>query len=200
MKGRTSLRYSILITLLLAGCATGPAPRPNISSYDFGIIDTTSQPASVIDTLEVHAPSWLSTTAMQYRMSDTDPARRLSYAESRWVAPPAELMEIALKRYLPANGNGQGCRLRLDLDEFVQTFEGADRSRAQVSLRATLTARHGDTVLAHHNFNLDQPAGRDAKAGVAAYSSIQRQLASSLTEWLKLTAENNAGMTERCRS
>jgi cholesterol transport system auxiliary component len=61
---------------------------------------------------------------MHYRLAYAEPLRRQSYRESRWAAPPAELLESVLKRrHAAAEANGPGCRLHLVLDEFEQRFD-----------------------------------------------------------------------------
>lgn len=183
-KGRKSGIPMLLALALLAGCAGGPAPRANIAAYDFGPIDGTGRGVPGIERIEVRAPSWLGTTAMQYRLAGDDPARRRSYAESRWVAPPAELVEAALKQRLLGGAAG-GCRLTLELDEFVQSFEPGGDSRAQLALRASLSRKADNAVLARHAFSLEEGAGRDARGGVMAQGVLQRRLAEAMNQWLQ---------------
>lgn len=172
---------------LLAGCAGGPASR-NIAGYDFGPVTASGPGIAGLERIEVRAPSWLGTTAMQYRLAADDPARRRSFAESRWVAPPAELIEAALKQRLIGEAASPGCRLTLEVDEFVQSFDAAGDSRAQLALRVSLSRKPDNTVLARRSFSLDQGAGRDARGGVAAHAAMQEQLAAELRQWLQATA------------
>ena len=71
--------------------------------------------------------------AMHYRLAYAEPLRRLTYAESRWAAPPAELLQAFLERrffaFPDADASGNGCRLELVIDEFEQRFEGQDVPR-----------------------------------------------------------------------
>ena len=190
-----SVRFlpALLALGLLAGCAGGPAQRANIAGYDFGAIAASGPGIAGLERIEVRAPSWLGTTAMQYRLAADDPARRRSYAESRWVAPPAELVEAALRQRLIGEAAGPGCRLVLELDEFVQTYDAAGNSRAQLALRASLSRKADNAVLARRAFSLEGGAGRDARGGVAAQAALQQQLASELAPW----AQGAAG---QCRA
>lgn len=171
----------------LAGCAGGPAAR-NIAGYDFGPVATSGPGIAGIERIEVRAPSWLGTTAMQYRLAADEPARRRNFAESRWVAPPAELIEAALKQRLSGEAASPGCRLTLEIDEFVQSFDAAGDSRAQLALRASLSRKADNAVLARHAFSLEQGAGRDARGGVAAHGVMQERLAGELGQWLQAKA------------
>lgn len=164
-----------MLAALLAGCATGPAPRPNVSRYDFGRIEAGAGGARI----DVRAPSWLDSDAMQYRMS-REPARRQVFAESRWVASPAQLLASALRQQLGGTGN---CHLHIDLDEFVQVFDDAGQSRVVLSLHATLQSARAEN-LALRSFSLEQPAGADARSGVAAFVQVEQRLAAGLSEWL----------------
>jgi cholesterol transport system auxiliary component len=67
-----------------------------------------------------------------YRLAYAEPLRRRSYAESRWAAPPAELLQAFLERrfvFPEADASGPGCRLQLVLDEFEQRFDDPQQSR-----------------------------------------------------------------------
>ena len=184
-KGRKSGMPMLLALALLAGCASGPAPRSNIAAYDFGPIEAMGKGVPGIERIEVRAPSWLGTTAMQYRLAADEPARRRNFAESRWVAPPAELIEAALKQRLSGEAASPGCRLTLEIDEFVQSFDAAGDSRAQLALRASLSRKADNVVLARQAFSLEEGAGRDARGGVVAQGVVQRRLAESLNQWLQ---------------
>lgn len=162
-----------VLALLFAGCATGPAPRSAPARYDFGAIAGSGDAP-----VEVRAPAWIASDAMQYRRAE-DSARRQAFAESRWVAPPAELLAAALRRQLPGSGT---CRLQLELDEFVQSFAADGQSKALLALRANVRSARGESVAAR-TFSLEQPAGRDARAGVAAFAILQQRLAEELGEW-----------------
>ena len=91
-------------------------------------------------------PSWLDTPQLQYRLLFADATRRRSYAESRWVAPPGELLEAALRRQLMGDGNAPangGCMLRVDLDELLQVFHTPQRSDGLIELQVSLVAPRG---------------------------------------------------------
>ncbi|GAB2181661.1 hypothetical protein DLREEDagrD3_18840 [Denitratisoma sp. agr-D3] len=184
---------ALSVVLLLAACA-GSAPRSNPAVYDLGSVEPVANTG--LAAVDVAAPSWLDGRAMQYRQAD-QPARRQIFSESRWAAPPAELLAAALRRQLAADG-GQGCRLRLELDEWIQHFDAQGGSRLQLALRASLLGAKGD-VLEHRGFNLEQPAGGNARQGVEAAVVLERQLAQGLAEWSARLGAGPQGVNARCR-
>ena len=170
----------IVLALFLASCGgMARAPRP-AEVYDLG----TEQPArldtGMVGTVQVLAPTWLRTTAMQYRLSYASLSQRHGYLESRWAAPPAELLLGSLNRSL---GGAGGCRLEVELDEFIQDYSSASQSDGVIDARARL--RGDGVLLASRSFALRLPApGPDAQAGVAALGRGSRQLAAELGGWL----------------
>lgn len=119
---------------------------------------------------------------MQYRLLYADMARRGEYAESRWAAPPAKLLRQAMERMLAPTGVGR-CRLRIDLDEFVQVFDSPANSRFVLDGRATLFA--GQNVLDRRSFNLSEAAPTsDATGGAAAAAAAAKALGDELAPWL----------------
>ena len=147
-------------------------------------------------------PSWLDSSALQYRLAYQGNQRRQNYAESRWVAPPAELVSNTLRKRMFSGEAAGACRLRVDLDEFVQVFDTADASRAAVEARVQLLA-HGGELLARHSFSLSRAAASaDARGAVAAFSGAVEDLSTALHDWLGgLGGETKQGsnIATRCR-
>ena len=176
------MKYSpVLVCALLAGCLGNPAPRPDPARYDLGPLAPLAAPALSLGRVEVQAPAWLQTAAIQYREAGAV-ARRQAYAESLWVAPPAELIEAALRRQL-IQGNGSGCRLKVELDELVQEFAASGDSRLRLEARVSLFSPRGDALLGRQAFALELAAGRDAHGSVAALIQLERQLAAGVGQW-----------------
>ncbi len=170
----------------IAGCASGPGSQ-TMARFDLGPAPAVSVPAVPLAAVAVAAPSWLSGSGIAYRLPWLDARRRHEYAESRWVAPPAELLSRALSSRLAGDGR---CRLHLDLDEFIQVFDSPTASRWEIAARATLST--GGAVLARRAFAASVPAATaDAKGGVAAAAAAVAELADRLGEW--------AAQTPACR-
>lgn len=199
-RGLSGPMSALMLVLLLGGCVPNNVRQDDGALFDLG---EPSPPwhAPALLGVDVLAPSWLGTSAMQYRLAylgNGEGARRRAYADSRWAAPPAELIEQALRRHaLVAGGKGEalGCRLRLDLDEFVQTFDAAQKSRVVLALRASLTSRNSETV-ARRGFALERAAiSADAGGGVAAAAAAVQGLTGDLATWI---ASEKSALVTRC--
>lgn len=134
----------LLMVALLAACTGLPKVAPSYAVHDFGGPEPVAARSLgfPLRNVEVVVPPWLASTAMQYRLAYAQATRRQAYVESRWAAQPAQLVELALKRAIRTGeaGAGGACRLRVELDEFAQVFDGEAVSRGVVEARAVLLA------------------------------------------------------------
>lgn len=207
MKHRASKRAAealcaLGLCLALGGCSS-LSPRPEAPAlYDLGLAAAVSpSPAFVPVKVEVRAPSWLAKPAMQYRLDYRQPAQRQDFAESRWAAPPAELLERRLlQAFSVPPSAAAGCRLRVDLDEFAQVFDAAEASRAVIVARAELLPPRGENVLARRVFDLREPApSADARGGVVAFRKAGARLAGEIATWLESADSSVAAVRSSCR-
>lgn len=173
---------SMLLALALAGCGgLGSAP-PQPRLYDLGLAPHPAQASPVVGAVQVTAPSWLRGSGMQYRLAEAAPGERRTYTESRWAAPPPELLGGVLSRSLAGTGH---CRLEVDLDEFVQNFPAAGPSEGLLEARVRLRGVADGGVLAGRPLSLRVAApSADAAGGVAALTTASRDLAGELAAWL----------------
>jgi cholesterol transport system auxiliary component len=179
----------LIVALTLAACSAGAVRQVDVSRYDLGPLALPLAADSGVAAVEVIAPSWLGSDGMEYRLAYADAGRRLEYAESRWAAPPAELLRQGLQRQLAGAGR---CRLRLDLDEFVQVFDSPQAGRLVLESRATLFA--GQEVVARKLVAVSPATpSADAKGGVAAAAAAVRTLGDELAAWLVAYAERCRG-------
>ena len=192
------MRLISTLFAVLAVSACGGAPVAEPASYDLAAVAVAWKPARpLVRDVGVIAPSWLGGTAIAYRLLYADPLRRQAYAESRWAAPPAELIERALNRQ---TGVGGGCRLRLDLDDLEQVFDTPQTSRILLDVRASLVAPNRDAVLARKAFALMQPApSADARGGGAAATTAVQELGGELAAWLAQLVRDTPAIAERCK-
>ncbi len=203
----TACRHGILsavFVLLLAGCGGANTRQGDIAYYDLGTIAKVSgTQALMLRGIDVQAPSWLGTPAMQFRLAYADAGRRQSYAASRWAAPPAELLESALRRRIASGEtdvSSAGCRLRIDIDEFAQVFDTTDTSRAVIEARVLLLAARSDQLLARRVISLSRPATTaDAKGGVTAFADLTGEMSRDVAFWLVKLARDTPALAERCR-
>ncbi len=176
--------------LMLAGCTSigiNKKPEP-LAVYDIEPQGVEPVRVSIpITDMEVLAPSWLSSSAMQYRYAANALERR-TYANSRWVGIPAEMVQLVIERVVKTRPapDGSGCRLRIDLDEFIQRFTNAQASVGHVELRGSLLAPRTEALVAEKIFTVEVPApSADAEGGVVALRSGVNQVAVEVAQWLQ---------------
>ena len=143
-------------------------------------------PLAALRSVEVVGPSWLESGALQYRLNFEDPSRRHAYGRSRWAAAPAEMLEQGLRQTLLGSSSTGRCRLRLDLDEFLQVFDSTTSSRAVIEARASLYVGQGQDPLARRSFTFTHPAqSADAAGGIKALGAASVDMGQRLREWLQ---------------
>jgi cholesterol transport system auxiliary component len=195
---------TIFAVSLLAACG-GNVRTAEVVSYDLGKPGGNWSGSRIpIASVDVRAASWLSGNAMHYRLAYAEPQRRQSYGESRWAAPPAELLESFLKRRIvfgQADFTGTGCRLQLVLDEFEQRFDDAQKSGAVLEARVVLSPLRGDAMLSKKTFMIRRPAASaDARGGVVAARDAAQALAEEIGKWLGDLSQERPAVVEQCRS
>ncbi|CAI09850.1 ABC-type transport auxiliary lipoprotein family protein [Aromatoleum aromaticum] len=195
MKAGRSGLLMLALTTALGGCGNLGVPAERFTFFDLGLVEPVETALEFPPTrVDVRAPSWLSTGAMQYRLDYRQPAQREAYSETRWVAEPAEMLRVALDRALTMNGTANRtanrtadgeCRLRIELDEFVQVFDSEQSSHATIVARAALLAPRSDAELAHRTLVVSEPTPTpDAAGGVFAFRRAVQRLAHDVSFWL----------------
>jgi len=144
--------------------------------------------------VEVRAPLWIDSPSIGYRLAYSEPKRLREYTQSRWVGPPAQLVQQRLVRQLgmiPVGLGGTRCVLRIDIDEFSQVFETPTSSRGVIQARAQLLDR-SRTSLVFQELNIEIPApSADARGGVAALTAAVDQLEADLLAWERQLTGNS---------
>lgn len=199
----------ILCAVLLVGCVGSPPRQSAIAHYDLGdLIGNMSgawvSPGLPIAAVAVRANSWLDSPEQRYRLAYAEPLRRHAYASSRWVAPPAQLLERFLQRRIvfgQPDFSGSGCRLQLMLDEVEQRFDTPQTSRLVLEVRASLLPLRGETPVSRRAFLIQKDAPTaDAKGGVAATREAVQDLAAELAQWLNDLARERPQAVAVCNS
>jgi len=195
---------AMIAGLLLAACG-GKLGSAEPARYDFGdLAGTWAASRLPIAAVDVQAASWLDGPAMYFRLAYAEPLRRQSYAESRWAAPPAELLEAFLKRRIvfgQPDFKGAGCRLQLVLAELEQRFDEPQKSHTALEVRVRLSPSQGADLLSQRAFLIERPApAADARGGVAAAREAVQALADDLGHWLDQIAREKPAIVERCRT
>ena len=196
-RARAALAIALVLAGLLSACAL-PERRAAPVLYDFGSRPLDEAPApkgAALPALatSVQAGTALDGTDMLYRLAYADERQLRSYAQARWVMPPAELVQQRLRDVLSQQrvvlrpGEGAQMLLLIDLDEFSQLFESSGRSSGELRLRATVrwTASGGNQQLAQRNIRVLRPASSaDAAGGVRALSAATDAAVEELAQWI----------------
>ncbi len=172
---------------LLAACSIGPRPQAPIGVWDFGPPSASPARLSIkaLGTVEVVAPRWIDSVNTHYRLGYANPAQPMAYSQTRWVMPPPILIDARLRERLVAGGallGGAGPALRIELDEFAQTFDSDKSSRAVLRARATLSS--GREVLRQRPFVIEVAAPTaDGPGGAAALARAADRLIEAVLDW-----------------
>jgi len=191
-----SILSSVLLALVLAGCVSiGQSAPPTL--YDLGPLHAAgaaSVPLNLppISVAETQAQSWLNNHAMYFRLAYANDQQPRPYADSRWAMAPTLLFSQRLKARLAQAGGvvlsaSDGATniplLRLEADDFMQTFSSADLSIAQVVIRASVF--NGRTLMAQKTFSRQAPApSADAAGGVKAFALASDAVIADMMAWL----------------
>lgn len=136
--------------------------------------------------VDIRAPYWLDALGIQYRLAYAEPGRLRDYAQARWAAPPAALIQQRLVQQLGLVPMGQGgalCLLRLDLDEFSQVFATPQESQGVLQARLAILDR-GRNPLAERRVEIRKPApSQDSRGGRAALAAAVEELGSDIGRW-----------------
>ncbi len=182
--GNPPLLASLAATLLVAACQVLPERLPAAAAYDLGAGERGALAAALAPArVTVTAPAWLQATTMHYRETWADPGRRRSYAENRWTASPPAMLGLVLERALGA-GEGGGCWLRVQVDEFEQVFHAPDRSEVRLLVRFALLPVRGAAPISSRTLTVQEPAAADASGGAAAFRIAAKRLADGIAQSL----------------
>ncbi|TFW03518.1 ABC transporter [Oxalobacteraceae bacterium OM1] len=183
----------LLLSVLLAGCATPRSETPHL--FDFGPIDAPAGTGSrlpPVSVAEVTVPSWLDRPQMFYRLNYANAQQPLPYAQSRWSMAPAQLLSQRIKaRIVQAGGVALSAAdgalnvpvLRVEADDFSQSFIAPNQSIGQVSLRAAVF--NGRNLVAQKSFVRQAAAPTpDAAGGATAIAQASDAAIADMIAWL----------------
>lgn len=207
LSGRANPLIALIGISAVAACANLGDTGGNPGLYDLGTLQLAGPPPLIMPAaIEVRSSSWLGRSAMQYRFDYEQPAQRRAYAQSRWVSPPAEMIEKLLARAFTREGAIQGnidaeaCRVRIELDEFVQSFAAPGASESLILARAELLPARGEQRIATHLIAIrERAATPDAAGGVTAHRVAAARLAEDLADWLHGLVKDSTSIASRCR-
>lgn len=195
--------FFILSAFLLAACVGNPPRQQEIVRHDLGDLSGAwSSPGFPVAAVAVRAAPWLETADQAYRLAYAEPLRRRAYAESRWAALPAELIERFLNRRIvfgQSDFAGAGCRLELTLDELEQRFDSPTASAVVLEARAILHPPRGKVLVSKRAFAIRHPAPTpDARGGAEATRAAAAALADEIGVWLGSLARERPRVADIC--
>jgi len=187
---------AMLTAAALAGCSLGPQ-RELAESYDLGPLRAYASANPGVPAIlllpEVSAPAWLDGHGIIYRLSYENSARPQAYAGSRWVAPPAAMLTQRLRgRFAGAAGgvltNTDGARadyaLRIELEDFSQSFIASNSSRVGLRARTSLVRLADRSLVAQQVFSVERAAPKqEARGAVAALGEASDEFVERLLAW-----------------
>lgn len=188
---------SFLAIALVAGCASKiDAP----TQYDLGLLPPAAATAApslpAVSLADVNAPAWLDNNMMYFRLAYANQLQPRPYAGSRWTMPPAQLFQQRLKsRLAQAGGTVLAMSdaalniplLRIDMDDFTQTFDTPSHSLATLQVRASLF--NGRTLLAQKSFSRQAATpSADAAGAASAFVAANDGVIDDLMGWLATVA------------
>lgn len=177
----------LLCLVLMLGACVKPAELAAPALHDLGPSGSTAPLVLKLPLrkIEVQPPIWLNTPAMQYRLAYQQSSRRYAYADNRWAAPPAQLLETRLARRIALGTGAARCKLTVRLDEFVQVFDSASASRVLIAGEWILVGERVQDTVARQSFEIALPsASPDSAGGVAALAQASDRLAEMAQRWL----------------
>lgn len=187
---------AVCLAWWFSGCAVLSKGGSDEAIYDFGPARPAYSGPEVKQSVlvyDVGAPAWMDTPSIHYRLAYQDAARPRAYANSRWAMAPAGLLSLRLRQrisgmtrgrvVIPTDGLRTNFALRVELEEFGQVFDAADRSRGVVRLRATLIGGQG--LVGQRVVEIEMPApSPDAEGGVRALTRAADEAIDRTVEWL----------------
>jgi cholesterol transport system auxiliary component len=199
MKNRIRL---LMITLaisfagLLGACAT-QQEKGSHTLYDLGMLpaeQTVAAPSSLppLSIADVSTPQWLDTRQMFYRLAYANNQQPRAYANSGWSTPPGQMFGHRLKARIAQAGGAvlsasAGVAnvpvLRIEADDFTQTFNSPQQSTVRVSVRASVL--NDRKLAAHKNFVREVAAPTpDAAGGASALAEASDLVITDMMNWL----------------
>jgi cholesterol transport system auxiliary component len=196
-------KYLFLLSFLCAGlgaCNLLPAQRDPPSVFDLGVPPVyAANPHRIDATLlipPVNASAWLDNTGIHYRLNYQNASQPEAYAQNRWVMTPAQLLTERLRaRYAAASrgvltaqdGAKADYALRIELEDFSQSFDAAHSSKGGVRLRASLIDQNSRGLQAQKTFSAERPAAPNAPGAAQALAAASDAVVEELFVWTAQT-------------
>ncbi len=191
--------FLLVILWMLNGCSLGPEKRDPPAVFDLGPprhVPTTPAAPRVSGATwlipTVSASPWLDSHHIVYRLNYRDTGRAEAYAQNRWAMSPALLLTERIRsRFADAtrgvvttqDGAKADVSLRIELDDFSQSFDAPDSSKVTVRLRASLIDLNTRALHAQRTFSVTQPAAPSAPGAAQALAVASDAVVEELVAW-----------------
>lgn len=180
----------------LAACSLAPKVEQP-ATYDLGAphIQAAAKPSisAVLYLPEATAPAWLNGPGIVYRLNYENPPRPQPYALSRWSSSPAALLTERLRNRFASAARGivtapDGVRadylLRVELEDFSQSFDSPNASKVALLARASLVSLSTRALVAQRAFAVEQAAPTpDAPGAVQGLSAASEEFVENVLKW-----------------
>ena len=199
-------KYLFLLSFLfvcLSGCALWPEKRDPSTVFDLGPQRSYGSEAVNPHAIEaillippVSASPWLDNPGIQYRLAYRDGSRPDAYAQHRWVMTPAQLFTERLRARFAGASRGvvtaqDGAKadyaLRIELEDFSQSFDAAQSSKVTVRVRASLIDVNTRALHAQRSFSTDRPAAPNAPGAAQSLAAASDAVIENLLIWTAQT-------------
>ncbi len=190
------LGFLFFSAMMFCACSLVPEKREPPTVFDMGPQNTALVPAPMINATllipTVSASPWLDNTNIYYRLNYKDASRPEVYAQHHWTMSPALLFTERLRARFAAASRGvvtaqDGAKadyaLRIELEDFSQAFDDAQRSKVSVRLRASLVDVTTRALHAQKSFNVDKPAAPNAPGAAQSLASASDAAIEALLAW-----------------
>jgi cholesterol transport system auxiliary component len=186
---------AILAAAALGGCASNNK-KPD-TQFDLGapapVADANAvAPLPAVVVLDATGSAILENERMFYRLAYADGQQARSYANSRWSTNPLELVTLRLRSRLaqmgtkvlqPADAPAGVPVLRVEVDDFIQSFASASQSEGRIVLRTTLLRDHALVDQKTFARSTSAPSA-DAAGGARALAGSLDAVAGDIAQWL----------------
>jgi cholesterol transport system auxiliary component len=180
-----------------------PEKRESSRVFDLGppradAAAAAAQPAIAATLLiaPVSASAWLDNTGIQYRLAYQDASQPDAYAQNRWAVAPALMLTERLRARFAGAARGvvtaqDGAKadvsLRIELEDFSQSFDTAQSSKVTVRLRASLIDINSRALQAQRTFSVERPAAPTAPGAAQALATAGDAALEALLAWTAQT-------------
>jgi cholesterol transport system auxiliary component len=185
----------IIFEVSLAGCSLGPEKREAPSVFDLGPQRAATASVRVNATLlipPVSATPMLDSLNIIYRLNYRDSGRPEAYTENRWAASPAIMLTDRLRaRFAPAtrgvvslqDGARADIALRVELEDFSQTFDTPEASKVAVRVRASLVNVDTRVLLTQRTFAVERVAATNAPGAAKSLAEASDAVVDEMLQW-----------------